>query len=279
MRNIVHNYDQVVFGSSIHALLYAYVNQIPLFYSSFQAPKETDYLPTSFSFVPPVTLTRNEEPYIVGGSSLEFWQKMSIILSIDGLMPLSNNVVSARIDEDTVKFTTKNSKVIKIKFNHMFLFDENIEGLPRIKRTIKEGIVYDYAKFDNVNQYRQFLIETDEDFVNQIWIDGNKLTIISKTKDIAEDIPDYMIRFRVLDLATHWGYKGKQNGIYHYKKELKIQRFKKLNLKMNNREIVKTKMHIYAPQSNLTFVQPTDTLLNDLLNSFKPTRLWNLLTS
>lgn len=279
MKNIVHNYDQVVFGSSIHALLYAYVNQVPLFYSSFQVPKETDYLPTSFSFVPPVTLTRNEEPYIVGGSSLEFWQKMSIILSIDGLMPLSNNVVSARIDEDTIKFTTKNSKVIKVKFNHMLLFDENIEGLPPIQQIVNEGVVYDYAKFDNVNQYRQFLIQTDEDFVNQVWIDGNKLTIVSKTKDLMEDMPDYMIRFRVLDLATTWGYKGKQNGIYHYRKELKIPRFKKLNVKMNNREIVKTKMHIYAPQSNLTFAQPTDTLLNDLLNRFKPTRTWNLLTS
>jgi uncharacterized protein (DUF736 family) len=279
MRNIVFDYDQVVFGSSIHALLYAYVNQIPLFYSSFQMPKEIDYLPTSFSFMPTTTLTRNEEPYIVGGNLLEFWQKMSIILSLDGLMPLSNNVVSARIDDDVLKFTTKNSKVIKVKFNHMFLFDENIEGLPQIQQTIKEGIVYDYAKFDNLNQYRQFLIETDEDFVNQVWIDGNKITIVSKTKDIAEDIPDYMIRFRVLDLATAWGYKGKQNGIYHYRKELKIPRFKKLNLKMNTRDIIKTKMHIYAPQSNLTFVQPTDILLDDLLNKFNPTRTWNLLTS
>ncbi len=100
MRNIVHNYDQVVVGSSIHALLYAYVNQLPLFYSSFDKPKQIDYLPTSFSFVSSSTLTMNEQPYVVGGSTLEFWEKMSIILSLDGLMPLSNNVVSARIDED-----------------------------------------------------------------------------------------------------------------------------------------------------------------------------------
>jgi len=279
MRNIVHNYDQVVVGSSIHALLYAYVNQLPLFYSSFDKPKQIDYLPTSFSFVSSSTLTMNEQPYVVGGSTLEFWEKMSIILSLDGLMPLSNNVVSARIDEDIIKFTTKNSKVIKVKFNHMFLFDENIEGLPQISKTINKGIVYDYAKFDNVNQYRQFLIQTEDDFVNQVWIDGNKLTIVSKTDDIREDIPDYMIRFRVLELAAQWGYKGKQNGIYHYRKELKIPRFKKLNIKMISRDIIKTKMHIYAPQNNLTFVEPTDILLNNLLNSFKPTRTWNLLTS
>ncbi len=183
---------------------------------------------------------------------------------------VSNNVVSARIDEDIIKFTTKNSKVIKVKFNHMFLFDENIEGLPQISKTINKGIVYDYAKFDNVNQYRQFLIQTEDDFVNQVWIDGNKLTIVSKTDDIREDIPDYMIRFRVLELAAQWGYKGKQNGIYHYRKELKIPRFKKLNIKMISRDIIKTKMHIYAAQNNLTFVEPTDILLNNLLNSFKP---------
>jgi hypothetical protein len=277
MKDVVHNYDKVVFGSNIHALLYAYVNQIPLFYSSFVAPKEIDYLPNTFSFVPTTTLIKNNEPYIVGGRTDDFWRKISIILSLDGLMPLSNNVASARIDEDIIKFTTKNSRVIKVKFNNMFLFDENIEGLPKIKKKINKGIVYDHAKFNNVHEYKQFLIETKEDFVNQIWIDGNKLTIVSKTKNIVDDIPDYMVRFRVLDLAKEWGYKGKQNGIYHYRKELKIPRFKKLDLKMFSREVVKTKMNIYAPQENLTFMESTDILLNDLLNNFKPTRLWNQL--
>lgn len=278
MRNIVHNYDKAVFGSSIHAMMYAYVNQLPLFYSKLVIPKEIEFFSPSFSFMPTETIIKNDKEYVVGAKIKEFWQKMSFFMSLEGLMPLADNVVSARLEEDIIKFTTKNSRVINIKFNHLYMLDENIEGLPEIEEIKNEGLIYDHAKFDNVHEYKKLLIESEEDFVNQIWIDGNKLLIISKTDNILEDIPDYMIRFKVIEMAKSYGYKGKQNGIYHYRKELKIQRFKKLDLKMISREICKTSFNIYKPQSNLTFLQPNDNMLNELLTKFKPTRTWNLLS-
>lgn len=278
MKNIVFNYDKVVFGSNMCALLYAYVNQMPLFYSDFISPREIDFLPISFSFMPQQKIIRNDEEIVVGGCAKEFWQKMTFFMSLEGLMPLSDNVVSARIEDDIIKFTTKNARIIKIKFNHMFLFDENIEGLPDSTVINNKGLIYDYAKFNNIHEYKKLLIQSDEDFVNQVWIDGNKITIISKTDNILEDIPDYMIKFKVLELAKNYGYKGKQNGIYHYRKELKIPRFKKLDLKMISRETYKTSLNIYQPQTNLTFIESNDKLLDELLQNFIPTRTWNLLS-
>ena len=110
-------------------------------------------------------------------------------------------------------------------------------------------------------------------------MDGKDGVVVSKTQDIREDIPDYMVRFRVLDLAKEFGYKGKQNGIYHYRKELKIPRFNKLDLRFEKRIIEKANINKYKSQDNLTFIESNDMLEKQLLEQLQPNRLWNLLKS
>lgn len=281
MRDIVHNYDQVVFGSNIHALMYAYTNQIPLFYSLLDKPKDFEFYKPPFSF----SNINNVNNFILNGNEVNFgmkklhlWEQLSFVLGYDGLMPLSNNVVSVRMDDDILKITTKTSRVLKVKFNHLYLFDDNIEGLPQERKIYNEGVIYDYFKFDSLHEYKQMLIQTEDDFVNQIWIQGNKGVVVTKTKDITSDIPDYAIRFRVLELVKQYGFQGRQNGIYHYKKELKIPRFKKLDIKISTREIHKKRMNSYRNKENLTFIVPSVKLENELLNNLTPNRTWKQLS-
>lgn len=281
MRNIVYDYDQVVFGSNMHALLYAYVNQIPLFYSSLDKPRQFDFFDPSFSFANinnVNTIICESQERIFGMKKIHLWEDISFVLGFDGLMPLGDNVSSVRIDEDLLKITTKTSRLIKVKFNHLFVFDESIEGLPPIQRFNNDGIVYDYFKFDTLHEYKNMLIETKEDFANQIWINGNQGVVVTKTDDISSDIPDYAIRFKVLELAQQYGIKGRQNGIYHYRKELKIPRFKKLDIKIRTRETLKTKMNIYSPKENLTFIEPSAILESELLSKLTKNRTWNQLS-
>jgi hypothetical protein len=281
MRDIVHNYDQVVFGSDIRALMYAYLNQMPLFYSSINKPKPFEFFDPSFSFSGIDNINKvflKEEETNFGMKKADLWERISLVHGYDGLMPLANNVSSARIEDDLLKITTKNSRLIRIRFNHMFLFDENVEGLPQDIKICNEGIVYDYFKFDSLHEYKKMLIQTDEDFVNQIWIDGNQGVVITKTEDLLSDIPDYAIRFRILELAKEYGIKGRQNGIYHYKKELKIPRFKKLDIKIQSRELCKTKMNDYQTKDNLTFISNSDILENQLLNNLQKNTTWNQLS-
>ena len=133
----------------------------------------------------------------------------------------------------------------------------------------------DYLQLSTLHEYKNRLIKTDEDFVNQIWIEDRNAVVVTKTKNILDEVPDYAIKFRVLDLAKEYGIKGKQNGIYHYRKELKIPRFKKLDVKLNTRLIQKTTLNDYQQQENLTFIQPSDILENELLQQIKPNYLWN----
>lgn len=261
--------------------MYAYLNQMPLFYSSINRPKSFEYFDPSFSFeninnINNLVFDGKETNF--GMKKLELWNRIAFVQGLDGLMPLGNNVSSVRLDEDLLKITTKSSRLLRIKFNHLYLFDENIEGLPPEQTINNQGIIYDYFKFDSLHDYKNMMIQTEDDFVNQIWIEGNQGVVISKTDDILADIPDYAIRFRVLELAKQYGIQGRQNGIYHYRKELKIPRFKKLDIKISTREINKTNFNSYQQKENLTFIQPTVMLESELLNKLKTNRTWNQLS-
>ena len=257
MKDVVHNYDKVVVGSNMCAVMYAYLNQLPLFYSSFTKPERFEFFDPSFAFTNLNNINNyecNGEVINAGMRKIDLWDKMTIILGIEGLLPLSNNVSAIRIDEDILKITTKNSRLLKVKFNNLFLFDENIEGLPPIVQINNEGVIFDYLQLSTLHEYKNRLIKTEEDFVNQIWIEDRNAVVVTKTKNILDEVPDYAIKFRVLDLAKEHGIKGKQNGIYHYRKELKIPRFKKLDVKLSTRLIQKRTLDDYQEQENLAVV-------------------------
>ena len=281
MKNLVHSYDKIVFGSNLCAVMYAFTNQLPLFYSSFEQPKYFEHFDPQYQFSDiniDNSILCNGKIKNLGMKKADLWERLAFIHGLEGLMPLGNGVSSCRIDEDVLKVTTKNSRVIRIKFNHLFIFDENVEGLPPIIKTINEGLIYDHVKFDTLHEYKKMLIETKDNLANKVWIDGNKAIMVSKTKNIIKKLPeDYEIRFRILELAKEYGLKGRQNGIYHYKKELKIPRFKKLDIKITTREIQKTKFNIYRPQDGLTFIEPCDILESTLLEQLVTNRLWKQL--
>jgi len=282
MKNLVHSYDKIVFGSNLCAVMYAFTNQLPLFYSSFEQPRYFEHFDPQYQFSDiniDNSILCNGKIKNLGMKKADLWERLAFIHGLEGMMPLGDSVSNSRIDEDNVlKITTRNSRVIKIKFNHMFVFDENIDGLPEIAKTNNEGMIYDYFKFDTLHEYKKMLVKTRGNFVNQVWIDGNKAIAISKTKNIIKQLPDdYMIRFRILDIAKEYEVKGRQNGIYHYKKELKIPRFKKLDVKLTIREVKKTKLNDYRPQESLTFVQPSDILETELLEQLATNRIWKQL--
>lgn len=280
MKNFIHEVDQAVFGSTMCALMYAYVNQIPLFYSTLNKPKSFEYFDPKYSFSNinnKNEILCNNEIKTYGMKKVDLWNGLCLELSLNGLMPLADNVSSARLDEDLLKVTTKNSKVIRIKFNKLHMFEENVEGLPLTTKTINEGIIYDYFEFETLHEYKKMFIETNEDFVNQVYISDRKGVIISKLNDLTEELPDYAINFRLLELCKEYKIIGRQNGIYHYRKELKIPRFKKLKVKFNQRLVQKTKLNLYEEQNNLTFIESDDTLQEQLFEQLRPNRLWNRL--
>lgn len=281
MRNIVHNYDQVVFGSNMHALLYAYVNQIPLFYHNVDKPKAFDFFPNDFSFlnIPnqnPMIL--NNQEVVMGMKKVELWKRISFLLGYEGLMPLCGNIQSARLDEGLLKITTDNSRLLRIAFNKMFIFDENIQGLPTQIKFNNQGRIYDYFEFLNLNEHKTMIIDNDSEIVNKLWLKDKNGVAITEMHDINDELPDYLVKMVIFDIAKKHDIKGKRNGIYHYRKELKIQRYNKLDFRLKNRVIQKTHLHTYEPTQSLEFVDSTPELEKHLLNNLIPNRTWKLLT-
>jgi hypothetical protein len=282
MRDIVHKYDQVVFGSNLHALMYAYVNQIPLFYCSTNKPKIFEFFDNTFEFANIAnvnTLIKNKKDYNFGMRKLELWKRLSFVLAYDGLMPLGNGIQFARLDDNLLKITTNNSRLLRISFNKMFLFNEDISGLPQQIKLNNKGKVYDYLNFMHLHEKKTMLIESKTNLVNRLWIHNKKAIAISNVQDITEDLPDYAVKMKILDIGKQYDIKGKQNGIYHYRKELKIPRFKKLDFRFYDRTFIKDKLNTYENSDDLYFIDSTPELEIELLNKLTTSRTWNLLTT
>ena len=79
---------------------------INIFYSLFTKPERFEFFDPSFTFANLNNINNyecNGEVINAGMRKIDLWDKMTIILSIQGLMPLSNNVSAIRIDEDILK--------------------------------------------------------------------------------------------------------------------------------------------------------------------------------
>jgi hypothetical protein len=194
-------------------------------------------------------------------------------------MPLGNGIQFARLDDNLLKITTNNSRLLRISFNKMFLFNEDISGLPQQIKLNNKGKVYDYLNFMHLHEKKTMLIESKTNLVNRLWIHNKKAIAISNVQDITEDLPDYAVKMKILDIGKQYDIKGKQNGIYHYRKELKIPRFKKLDFRFYDRTFIKDKLNTYENRDDLHFIDSTPELETELLNKLTTSRTWNLLTT
>ena len=64
---------------------------------------------------------------LVGSSKLEIWERLVFSLSVAGLLPVHDLVSSVRVEnENILKISTKNARMIKFKFNKLWYTQEEI---------------------------------------------------------------------------------------------------------------------------------------------------------
>ena len=74
----------------------------------------------------------------------EEWYRLTFVLGMRGLTPLSSGVEKIRIEDTVAKIITESSKVIKIQFKKLYVFGmERVEGIP-VKERVNKYIVYDW---------------------------------------------------------------------------------------------------------------------------------------
>ena len=127
--NIKH--DKIVVGSSLKAVMFAYVNELPIFFSVPQKPFFFNKLPVhldlSFlSIVNKVTkLNGIKSEKEVGLPQEILWNKLMFILSYVGKAPLADFCDSMRYNGETLVFSNFFSKISEVSFNTCYYFGDN----------------------------------------------------------------------------------------------------------------------------------------------------------
>jgi len=188
MKKHVYEYDEVVVGSDLSAIFYAYVGQSPLifkeqnpphFYEHFEADFPLDKL---FLTNPTEALNTPQGQIKVGASKLQIYDRLLFVLSLAGKIPISDKIEKIRLEGNTLKIATQRARSIKIKFNKLRVFDpELIQNLNRLSSEKKKCLVQD--KFRVVMEEHDYdLIRVGDDFISEVHFYANEA--IKKRKEI-----------------------------------------------------------------------------------------------
>ena len=131
MRALDLQYDQLVIGADLSALLFAYKNRLPVVFYRKNPPYE---YPREDGFEKKTNL----------------WDFCMFNLAINGLVPVSDKTQAIRIEDEVVKVTTKGNLLVNIRYNKAWISDDyKVEGLPLIEnKTSNENHVLDLFFMD-----------------------------------------------------------------------------------------------------------------------------------
>ena len=137
--------SKLTIGYSLGALRFALVNNSMLLVNGDQRPS-----------------------MVADGDALTEWLQTSFKLGMKGLLPLPSTIESIRIEDNTAKITTIFQRLIKIKFEELYLFDmELVEGL-EVEERVSMYKVYDWFDIKRGAKQAACSILTPNSFVQKL---------------------------------------------------------------------------------------------------------------
>ena len=279
IRDINIEYDKVVVGSTIEALAYSCLNNIPFVCSRLSPPHRFEHFDNdddlSVFGVKNVsrTVQTNFSEKSIGIDKLWLWERLFFFLSVSGLCPLVDKPVSLRVLNNVLKAPTANARLAKIHFNELIIFDdEEVHGLDVPKVKDKKYKVYDWFDVRSGMKHKYNRIEDNTDFVNHIlFYPSDRVSGEHNFKDAVAvsyltegqlddfEYSDINARFKTFYMMKKLGIRGARNGRDVNDKT----KYKYYSIKIENtrREIIKPK-NIYESFDNITFNYDS---LNDII--------------
>ena len=219
---MILEYEDIVVGSDLRAVLFAFNNNLPIFFSQPRRPFRFDFLESNAN-LECVKLTSSTPP-----AQKEFlWERLLFLLGLDGKVPLANLCASMRFDGEHLICSNEYSKIGTLNFSNCFYFgDDNISGLVREKELVNPTYTcYDWIAFNSGGKHDIDYIWVGDDFVKEIWfyssdrVCGNSpvkdaCVVSTLTQDqLAEfDYSETMARFKMISEMEKRGMRGRQNG-------------------------------------------------------------------
>jgi len=219
---MILEYEDIVIGSCLKAALFAFNNNLPIFFSEPRRPFRFDFLKPDTD-LGCVKLTSAGEPL----QKELLWERLLFLLNLDGKVPLANLCASMRFDGEHLICSNEYSKIGTLNFSNCFYFgDDNISGLVREKELANPTYTcYDWIAFNRGGKHKIDYIWVGDDFVKEIWFySSDRMCGNSPVKDACVvstltqdqltefDYGETMARFKMISEMEKRGMRGRQNG-------------------------------------------------------------------
>jgi len=216
---MVYEYTDIVVGSSLQAVTYAFNNRYPIFFSNLDKPFRFDFLDYNLDLsflklsVEPKTLATFNGDMKVGVPEQLLWERLIFLLSLSGLTPVINICKSIRYDHGIITCFNEYSKIAEVRYKrkHDFTATNKTNKL----------ICYDWIAFNSGGKHEIDYIKTNDNFVDEIWFyPSDRICGNTKVKDACavsyidkELIDDFefsetMAKFKVIKEMEARGMKG-----------------------------------------------------------------------
>ena len=219
---MILEYQDIVVGSDLRAALFAFNNNLPIFFSEPHRPFRFDFLEpnTDLGCVKLTSSTPAVQKELL-------WERLLFLLNLDGKVPLANLCSSMRFDGEHLICSNEYSKIGTLNFSNCFYFgDDNVSGLVREKELANPSYTcYDWIAFNSGGKHEIDYIWVGDDFVKEIWFySSDRMCGNTPVKDacvastltqdqLSEfDYGETMARFKMISEMEKRGMKGRQNG-------------------------------------------------------------------
>lgn len=271
-----YEFDELVIGTGLNAVLYSFLNQKPLVINSIEKPLFFEFFPSGFDlsklnlYPDEYSLKGLKKNMKVGASKLDVWERLVFCLSLSGLLPVHCPAAEVRIDDDYITVSTQDFKVRKLKYKKLRVFsDINVSGLPDSSSHIEKYKVIDWMDVRSGMLHPYDYINNGGFFVKEIYfypsdrIDGNTnkkdLVVVSELEKKYIDDFDFsstMAKFKTIKTMKKAGIKGARNGRDTNNPEK--YKYYAVKVEPTKREIRKLYFPRYKDEENLTFDRRTE---------------------
>ena len=227
------HYDNVVIGSTLSAAIFAYLHKYPLLFTSPNPPRQFEYFQPHLRFDEWGLLSENQQLHTtadsieIGTSKFLLWERILFLLSMDGLLPLSNLCATMRESGEKIVCSDEYSKIHEFAFDTCHYFGDSGAVNIVVEASVEEAqyICYDYIAFHRGGKHAVDYMHTGDNFVGEIWfyssdrICGNTgvkdACVVSRLTETQLADPNYsetMARFKMEKCMTEKGMRGPVNG-------------------------------------------------------------------
>lgn len=243
-----HTYtiDEIVVGGSLSSLLFAFYTDRKVVFIEPQKPFMFDEIEATA--IPGIN--KKLAPKI---PAVQVWEHLLFTMSLNGQIIGSDLNQSIRVQDDILKVTTQHSRLTRIRFKKLFVFEpEEITGLPAPTKIVRgKHHVYDWFNVYHGASHAKTIISTNDDFMNKIWFYTSARAIKNEHKDCVslsiltdEEIKNFDYSETVTRIK-----------IESILKELKIN--KNPEVEHADREIYENISYTFAPDEKFEFLDLT----------------------